>query len=551
MKLAILSPTNVDFLAAELRKFDIESYTPPYGHVVMEAVNPDSDLYKFAPEVIMLFFDAFEVLGDRVLRPFEADQEPSSLLDDIRSSVAAIATHSAGTRIVLNTVPVPALNGMSRLEQNTSGGLRPVQYAHNESVAQLAAEFPQVLVHDYAALAESSGLSDWYDSRMWFLARTRLSRHATVRTAQDINNLLLESSRARAKVIVVDLDNTCWGGVIGDDGLGGIVLGPDGPGLAFSTFQKALLNFRDQGVLLAVASKNEMSVVQEVFENHAGMILSKQDITSWQVHWQDKAISISRIAKDLDLGVDSFVFFDDNPVERLRISEAHAGVTVVDVPTDPAEYVDALLSCTALKTTSLTDEDLVRPDQYQARDKRKQTSANFTDPAQFLASLGTKIVIDDISVDVLPRIAQLTQKTNQFNLRSQRYTEADLTRMMQEQTHRAFWLRLTDRFGDEGIVAVAIIETSSEWFLDTLLMSCRVIGRGVEQAFVKHLKSEALSSGIQVLKAEYIPSGRNEMVSELLPSMNFTEESDIWRTETNSEGPDGPGKIEVVRFSTD
>ena len=546
MKLAILSPTNVDFLAAELREFEIETYTAPYGHVVMEAINADSKLYQFSPDVVVLFFDAHDVLGERVLRPFQSKTPATNALDDIRSSIGAIVANSPSARIILNTIPVPAINGMSRLEYNASGGLRPDQSAHNEMVATLANEFPQVLVYDYASLAESSGLSDWYDARMWYLARTRLSRQATIDSAKDIADFINESFRARAKVIVTDLDNTCWGGVIGDDGIGGIVLGSDGPGLAFASFQKALLNFRDQGVLLAVASKNDITVVQDAFESHPGMVLSSTDITAWQVHWEDKALSVSRIAQELDLGVDSFVFFDDNPVERLRVSEAHPGVTVVDVPSDPAEYVDALLNCSSLRSTSLTDEDLVRPEQYQARNERIQVSTNFTDSTQFLTSLETKITIGEMTENELPRIAQLTQKTNQFNLRTQRYTVAELAKMQQNRTHKVLWLRLADRFGDEGIVAVAIVETSKEWFLDTLLMSCRVLGRGAEHALVKHIKSQALSSGVQTLNAEYIESGRNDLVQNLLSEMAFVEKTGTWQTESASDGPDGPVPIDVT-----
>jgi FkbH-like protein len=547
MKLAILSPTNVDFLATEFRKSDFETYTASYGQVVVEAVNPDSGLYGFAPETIVLFYDAADIFGNRLIRPFE-DTEPDDqiALGEIESTINAITSNLPGARIIVNTIPVPANNGIGRLEYDTDQGLREAQHEHNSAIATLANEHAQVLIYDYSALAESHGLSTWYDERMWFLARSRLARESIAALTTDIADFLVTASTPRAKVIVVDLDNTCWGGVIGDDGIGGIVIGTEGPGLAFASFQRALLNFRDQGVLLAIASKNELSVVEEVFDSHSGMILTKDDITSWQVNWGDKALSIQQIADDLDLGVDSLVFFDDNPAERLRVSEAHPEVTVIDVPSDSAEYVAALFGCRDLATLSLTDEDLVRPNQYKARSNRAISSNRFTDVEEFLESLEMEVEISENLEIALPRIAQLTQKTNQFNLRTQRYSEADLAKMIAEESHRVFWLRLTDRFGDEGIVIVAIVETGPEWFLDTFLMSCRVLNRGVEQSMIKHLKSEAQTAGVRELRAEYIESGRNDMVKNLLPSMGFTESGDHWLVSTSTDGPVGPIELNLT-----
>jgi len=547
LKIALLSPSNADFISTEVQKLGHDTYTAPYGQVAVQTLDPSSDLYAFSPEVVVLFYDAPDVLGTSRLRPFDDTAGvPQNAIDEIESSINSIVANSPNATIIINTIPMPTANGMGRLEQNVTGGLRPKQHEFNSAVTELAGGYAQVLVHDYAALAESHGLAEWYDNRMWYLARARLARNSTTLLAEDISQLVSISTRARAKVIVVDLDNTCWGGVIGDDGVDGIVLGTDGPGLAFRSFQQALLNYRDQGVLLAVASKNDLAVVEEAFDSHPGMMLTKEDIASWQVSWDDKAASIQRIAEELDLGTDSLVFFDDNPVERLRISEAHPDVTVVDVPKDPADYVDALFSCSELSTTALTEEDLNRPEQYKSRSKRTSSSQSFSDVNQFLESLDMKVTISENLDMALPRIAQLTQKTNQFNLRTQRYSEADIAAMTANGTHRVFWLRLTDRFGDEGIVAVAIAEVGDEWFLDTMLMSCRILKRGVEQSLIAHIKSEANKAGAATLKGEYIQSDRNSMVIDFLPSIGFTESGTQWIADTSSEGPSGPISLEII-----
>jgi FkbH-like protein len=552
MKLAILSPTNLDFMAAELKNLGFETYTAPYGQVVVEALNSESNLYAFTPDVVVVFYDAADVLGSKLIRPFDSSENKDrNAFDEIESTVAAITSHSPSAQIVLNTIPLPARTGMGRLDQHAPAGLRTLQNAHNAAISTLASETPQVVLHDYAALAESHGLNDWYDTRMWYLARARLARNSTSALAADISALLTTSNSPRAKVIVVDLDNTCWGGIVGDDGINGITLGADGPGLAFASFQQALLNYRDQGILLAIASKNDVGVVHNVFDSHPGMILTRDDISSWQVHWDDKAISIQRISEELDLGADSFVFFDDNPVERLRVSETHPDVTVIDVPSDPAGYVDALFASETLNTTTLTTEDLVRPAQYQARNSRTSSSKAFTDVRQFLESLEMKVEISENLDHALPRIAQLTQKTNQFNLRTQRYSEADITKMIADGSHRIFWLQLTDRFGDEGIVAIAIVRTGSDWFIDTLLMSCRVLNRGIEQVLIRHLKSEAKTSGAGILRGEFIATGRNDMVRDLLPSMDFHKENEQWVSDTSTGGPNGLIELDVTTTGPD
>ncbi len=547
MKLALLSPTNLDFLAAELNSLHFETYTAPYGQVVVEAINPDSGLYAFAPDIVILHYDAADVMRNKLIRPFEASMGNEwNAIDEIKTTVSTIASTSPNTSIVLNTIPLPATHGMGRLDQNTPAGLRTIQNTHNSAISSLANELPQVIIHDYQSLAESHGLNNWYDARMWYLARARLARNSTSAVANDLAALLATAESPRAKVIVIDLDNTCWGGVIGDDGIEGITLGTDGPGLAFSTFQQALLNFRDQGVLLAVASKNDFDVVRTVFDSHPEMILKYDDISSWQVNWDDKAVSIQRISEELDLDPDSFVFFDDNPVERLRVSEAYPEVTVVDVPNDPSNYVDVLFNCEALTTVRLTDEDLVRPERYKARSKRTGSSKTFTDVGQFLESLDMKVEISENLTITLPRIAQLTQKTNQFNLRTQRYSEADLTNMIANGSHRVFWLRLSDKFGDEGIVAVAIVRTGSQWFIDTLLMSCRILNRGIERALIRHLKQEAHIVGVKILIGEFIPSGRNEIVRDLYSSMDFSEQDGKWIVDTASNGPEGLTELSVM-----
>ena len=558
MRIALLAPTNVDLLARELERAGssfggVEVYTPPYGQVIQSILDPDSDVYAFSPTAVFVFYDAQDVLGDSLVRPITTPTDGvDETLTTIRSVVRELRTRLSGVTLVLNTIPLPPLNGLGGLEWNSGYGLRPAVSAYNDRVSELARETPGALVLDYEALATAAGLGIWYDRRLWYLARSRLSAGAMRSTAAACLHLLISAGRARAKCVVVDLDNTCWGGILGDDGVSGIELGSEGIGLAYADFQRTLLNLRDQGVLIAVCSKNDRDMAVEAFRTHPGMVLAESDIAAWRVNWNDKATSLREIAAELNIGTDSLVFVDDNPAERELIRQMLPEVGVIDLPPDPAGYQDAILAEPLFRSYSLTDEDRMRPAQYRQSAGRAESQLSYSNLDEYLESLNMRAVIGELDEMTLPRLAQLTQKTNQFNLRTKRYGEAELRSRVDSGAHRVFWLRLSDRFGDEGVVAVAIVALEETWFLDTFLMSCRVVGRGVEQTLMNHVLEEAAATGVAELRAEYIPTPRNGLVKDLLPKLGFRrakEPAELWTIETGGQSVTAARAISVVTSS--
>jgi FkbH-like protein len=325
----------------------------------------------------------------------------------------------------------------------------------------------------------------------------------------------------RRKCLVLDLDNTLWGGVLGEDGPEGIVLGQEGVGLAYREFQLAALALARRGVVLAVASKNNASDVAEVLDNHPEMVLRRRDFACLEVHWSPKSESLPRIAEQLNLGLDSFVFWDDEPREREIVRSQHPAVWVPEVPADPSGYARALLGLPCFDVLNLTEEDRQRGEMYRQEAERKQwmqtTPANLD---EFHQSLDMRVTLERADGYAVSRVAQLTQRTNQFNFTTRRYTEADIRAMLADASVSVYTLALEDRFGKLGVVGAAIVRRDAkEWQLDTFLMSCRALGRGAEEWFLAELCAEAAAAGAR-LHGSFIPSAKNAPARQFLTRLN-------------------------------
>jgi FkbH-like protein len=350
-----------------------------------------------------------------------------------------------------------------------------------------------------------------------------------------------------------------WGGIVGEDGPEGLQLGNSGLGNAFSEFQHALLQLSQRGFLLAVASKNNPADALEVLEKHPDMVLRPDNFACLKINWQDKPSNLREIARELNIGIDSLVFLDDNPVERSIMRQALPEVLTVELPSDPALYRRTLLELPEMDVLQVTEEDLARARMYheqQARDQfQKQLDSSGAGIEKFLWDLQQRVIVARADNLSLPRIAQLINKTNQFNLTTIRYTEAQVREMAAStQTHRVYGIKVIDRFGDNGLTGVAIIETGVEsWRIDTLLLSCRVMGRTVETALLNYLMEQARASGATLLEGEYRPTAKNSVVARLYPEHGFSllEEKDNntrWGLELTATEPQIPGwiKFEVI-----
>lgn len=445
-------------------------------------------------------------------------------LERIETTVGLFHKKARGPALVANFSP-PAFSPLSVFEANSADSLTNSVFELNRRLVKRLTDLGDTFVWDYAGLVASRGARSWTDPRLWSLAKTAVASANQPIFAAHLMRTLQGVLRPAAKCLALDLDNTLWGGAIGDDGPGGIVVGDDYPGSAFKQFQRAVLGLKDRGVIIALCSKNDPEVVQEVLDQHPDMLIRRDDIAAQRINWQPKSQNLREIAAELNIGLDSLVFFDDNPVERAEVRSNLPEVIVVDVPTDPVLYADALSLIADFDVPALTLEDQGRTASYKAERLRKQSQEQASSLEDFLVSLDMKIQIGSLDKASSWRIAQLVAKTNQFNLTTRRRSKDEIETIAARDDADVYWLRLADRYGDMGLIAVAIvIGQGADLIVDSLILSCRAANRGIERAMLAFISDEAQRRGYRRLIGEYIPTARNHVVAGLYPSMRFTED---------------------------
>ncbi|MBO6250752.1 MAG: HAD-IIIC family phosphatase [Muribaculaceae bacterium] len=403
----------------------------------------------------------------------------------------------------------------------------------NRQVSQWAETRSNVKLIDFSEFTECYPCEQLVNWKFYFISQTLLNP----KLARDFGQWWQNKERAldlkRKKCLVLDLDNTLWGGILGEDGPAGIKIGGDYPGKAFSYWQRALLELKNTGVMLAVCSKNDEKDVMEVWERNPFMVLRKDDFVAWRINWQDKATNVQELASELNIGLDSMVFVDDNPAERELIRQMLPMVTVPDFPTRPYELMSFVkdLVDSYFSVYSITVEDVSKTAQYKANAARQAEQTRFATMDDYLQSLELCLQVSELDKFNLARLAQMTQKTNQFNLTTKRYTEDDLQRMA-SQGARIFGVSVSDRFGDNGITGELILcpldATTAE--IDTLLLSCRILGRGIEFAFLNSVLNLLLSNGVKSVHGTYIPTAKNGQVA------SFYEEAGFSLVKTDNDG---------------
>jgi len=354
--------------------------------------------------------------------------------------------------------------------------------------------------------------------------------------AKNILDIIYACEGKINKCLILDLDNTLWGGIIGDDGIENIELGDLGIGKAFSEFQLWIKELKERGVVLAICSKNEMHIAKEPFKKHPEMVLSLDDIAVFVANWNNKADNIRHIKKILNVGFDSMVFIDDNPFERSQVKTEIPEITIPDLPEDPAEYLSYLKSLNLFETASSSGLDKKRTKQYQEESKRVDFKENFSSIDTYLKSLNMIAEVSFFDQFNKPRIAQLTQRSNQFNLRTIRYSEKEIQSIIDSKKHIGLYVKLKDTFGDYGLISLAILEKKDScFFIDSWIMSCRVLKRGVEQLLLDIIINIAKDNNIYELKGVYIPTAKNILVKDLYRSLRFKKVNDYWTLKFNSQ----------------
>lgn len=394
----------------------------------------------------------------------------------------------------------------------------------NRHAFHLADEYKNVKVinlNEFTRNYPAQLLVNW---KFYFISQTLLNP----KLASDFKNWWdkkeNELALKRKKCLVLDLDNTLWGGILGEEGMEGIKIGGDYPGKAFAYWQKALLSLKKSGVMLAVCSKNNEADVLEAWESHPSMILRKEHFVAWRINWQDKATNIKELSEELNIGLDSMVFVDDNPTERELIKQMLPMVTVPDFPSRPYElmaFFDQLAN-NCFRVYSITEEDLKKTEQYQANARRAAEKNKFSDFNDYLKSLEIKIDILPLDRFNLSRLAQMTQKTNQFNLTTRRYTENDITRMADEGC-LIYAVSVSDKFGDNGITGEIILRPKDDSIIsiDTFLLSCRILGKGIEFAFIDTILNMLAKEDYKTIEATFIKTAKNNQVADFYDRAGF------------------------------
>ena len=517
-------------LSAALNGLHCETYHAPYGLALQEA-DPESALVAHKPEITLIQLRREDLHPDvaQPITSLPADQRKAlrrACLAQVSDIVGRFRAQPVG-QIVLTLLPSltpPTLGLYDALADSSEASWWAALKV--DIAAWIRASCPSTLFLDLDEVVAQVGRLNFFDRRYWHSAQFPFTPVACREFTRRLMAVATVLKTTKAKVLVLDADNTLWGGVIGEDGLDGIALGPEYPGSAYKEFQRRILDLQQRGFILAMCSKNNLADVDEVLRKHPHMLLRQEHFAARRVNWLSKPDNLVSLAEELNLGTDSFIFVDDSDHECAAVRERLPQVEVIQVPSRPVDVAGCLDSVARLEVLSLTAEDLQKTAMYAQERQRREileqasTSSNSTD---YLARLGMKMQITLAPSAHITRLSQLTKKTNQFNLTTRRYEEHEMRAFVESNECLVADFSLADRFGDSGIVGLAIFKlgAAGRAELDTFLMSCRVIGREAERAFLLALVDLLAERGMREVMADYLPTAKNELVKNLLPQQGF------------------------------
>ena len=539
LKIALLSGSTLDQFIDVFRYWlsmagiRAEFYVAPFDMMVQSVLDEGSELYAFKPDIVWLF---------TTFRDIRLAIEPGSGVEAVRAAVRAEIARLASLwqplarlncTILQNNVDIPESDAFGNMAGAAPWGSRSALRLLNFELT--AAAPPGVVIYDFDQVADAFGKARWIDKRYWFHSKHAFHFDAIGMIAHGAAQLVAAAKGLAKKCLVLDLDNTLWGGVIGDDGLDGIHLGMKADGEAFVAFQAWLKTMKERGVILAVVSKNEEANAREPFEKHPDMRLRLDDIAVFRANWNDKVGNIREIAQVLNIGLDSLVFVDDNPAEREIVRQFLPMVAVPELPKDPSGYIDAVAAGRYFESIAFSADDKERARYYLENAKRADLQLTFKDTASYLTSLDMVGEVGGVDSFHLPRMSQLINKSNQFHLTGTRYSEAELTALASRDDTTVRYFKLRDRFGDNGLIAVVVLQARGDVLhVDTWVMSCRVLARSMEEFIANEMLAVAVARGCKVIEGRYVRSPKNNLVAELYARLGFeriAEETGatVWR----------------------
>jgi FkbH-like protein len=542
VRLAVLASSTVDQLLPAIRvaglrrRLLVDLYTGAYGQHRREVLDSASALHRYAPQVVLLSITSREAIAGVPLAatPQEADAAIGRFVEELRV-LWRKARETLKATVIQQTfldVTDPLFGSYDRLVAASPSRLLA---RLNDLVSQAAAS-DGVSLLDVARASQSDGIGAWFDVGRWMQAKMEIAPQAAPLYGDMVARVIAAQRGLSKKCLVLDLDNTLWGGVVGDDGLEGIVLGEgNAVGEAHLALQRYALQLKTRGVILAVCSKNDPAIAEAAVRDHPEMALRRTDFAAFVANWQDKAANLEAIAAQLNIGLDSLVFVDDSPVERARVRESLPMVAVPDLPEDAAYYVRCLANAGYFEAVSFTADDQQRAAQYAANAEREAMLGSSGSMDDFLRGLGMSVAFGPVKAVDLSRVTQLINKTNQFNTTTRRYTAEEMEAIAASPKIVSLQFRLIDRFGDNGLISVLILrpdpQRADTMEIDTWVMSCRVFGRELEFEAMSIAVEAAIKRGVRAFRASYIPTKKNGVISDLYPSLGFTRDDGQARAE--------------------
>ncbi|WP_416896167.1 MAG: HAD-IIIC family phosphatase [Minwuia sp.] len=530
LRLAVLSNATTDtfedyFRTAAARHGVLLDLVPGgFDQVEQQVLDPASPVFADTPDAVLLALDYRWFSLDRPA--YGADAR--SVIEAARGRLVQVVDgirERCNATVILQSLATPPVSSFGSFDRVAEGTARSMIATVNEEIARIAGQ-PGCCLLDVEHVAAQVGAARWFDPVQWAGHKIPVSADCVPLYADHLGRLLAALRGKSRKCLVLDLDFTCWGGAVGDEGVEGIVLGPGSAlGEAYLEVQKTAGDLRRRGIVLAVVSKNNDDVARSAFRNHPEMHLKESDIAVFQANWQDKASNIEQIAATLNLGLDAFVMLDDNPAERAQIRAALPMVGIPDLPSDPSYFPWFLQAAGYFEAISFSREDVVRAESYTAEAMRLDVRSKSRDIGEYLKSLQMQLELTQFNDLDMKRTVQLINKTNQFNLTTRRYTEAETVAMQNDPDVVTLQARVSDKFGEMGLIGIIIARPDGSdgatLDIDTWLMSCRALGRKVEEAMLEALADIARQKGFTRLAGTYVPTAKNGMVAEHYPKLGF------------------------------
>ena len=543
IRVAILGSFTLNGLEETIRvkcsdkKIQCSTYSAGYNQYNQEILDEKSELYKFSSDITFLIIDTRNVLGELFFNPYSISVEDRKQFVKTKSdeiiNLAKIFVNKTQSKLILSNFVIPTYSPYEINEAREEFGLQDMVMALNQNIKNELGHEPKIYLHDLNSFITKFGENNVFDYKQFFYGDLKISLDYIPYLAEEFMGYVKAVLGLNKKCIVLDLDNTLWGGIVGEDGFEGIKLGDDPIGRAYVEFQRHLLALNQRGVILAINSKNNFDDAIEIIRKHPNMILKEDNFASFRINWNDKVVNMKEIAEELNIGLDSIVFFDDDPINRDYMRSAFPQVLTIEL-SDSSSYSQILKSMNDFQVANITNEDIKRSEMYLDQRKRTELQKQVGNLQDFLKQLNISAKIKKADQYTIPRISQLTLKTNQFNLTTRRYQEEDIRKFVSEENKLVECAQIQDKFGDNGITGVYIInkENQEEWLIDTFLLSCRVMGRGIEEALLSQIIERAKMKGIKKIKARYIKTKKNKPAENFLSNFGFTYDGELWIFET-------------------